>query len=161
MSIKHPFHQAVLRGLSASVLVSVGIGMLPAAALAEQVIPPGSIIISRDVGPRNALTPEVGLRYSIPTAPDPADLAFAGQVTAITDEQASEISSSTSIVSAIGTTLQGPMDMLTGADGMNSASDSLLGQSGGGFIGETINGAIGDSMSALSGVFASLPTVAP
>jgi hypothetical protein len=155
MSIKHPIHQTMQRGLTAIALVLGGIGLLPAAALAQQVIPPGHIIITRDVGPRNALTPEVGLRYTIATAPDPDELAFDGQVTAITDAQASQISGSVSVVSNIGSTLQGPLELLGGGDRI--ASEGSLGQTSGGFIGETVNGAISGSMSALSGVLSSLP----
>lgn len=159
MAIKHPIHRTLRRGLSAIALVSGGIGLLPAAALAEQVIPPGHIIITRDVGPRNALTPEVGLRSSIATAPDPEELAFGDQVTAITDAQASEISGSVSIVTNIGSTLQGSLDLLGGSERITG--NSALGDSSGGFIGDTVNGAISGSMSVLSGVLSSLPLAAP
>ena len=155
MSIKHPIHQSLRRGLSAIALVLGAIGLLPAAALAQQVIPPGHIIITRDVGPRNALTPEVGLRYSLATSPDPDELAFDGQVTAITDAQASEISGTVGIATNIGSTMQGSLDLLGGSERM--AGDILVGQTGGSFIGDTVNGAISDSMSALSGVLSSLP----
>ena len=159
MSIKRPVHQSLRRGRSAIALVLGAIGLLPAAALAQQVIPPGHIIITRDVGPRNALTPEVGLRYSLATAPDPDELAFDGQVTAITDAQASEISGTVGIATNIGSTLQGSLDLLGGSEQIGG--ESLLGQSSGGFIGDTVNGAISGSMSALSNVLSALPLAAP
>lgn len=155
MSLEHPIHQTSRQRWLAFALVLGGIGMLPGAAFAQQVIPLGHIIISQDVGPRNALTPEVGLRYTVPTSPDPADLAFAGQVTAITNSQASEITGATNIAANIGTTLQGPLELIGGGDQI--ASGGSFGQTSGGFIGDTVNGAISGSMSALAGVLSSLP----
>jgi hypothetical protein len=153
MPLTRPIHLTSRSGLLAIALVLGGIALLPAAASAEA--ERGHIIISRDVGPRNALTPEVGLRHTVDTAPDPADLAFASEVNAITDSQAAEISGATSVFSNIGTTLQGPMELLGGSGQITT--NGALGQTSGGFIGDTVSGSIAGGMSALAGVLSSLP----
>lgn len=114
----------------------------------------GSIIIARDFGPRNALLPEVGVRYRIETAPDPALLAFASTVSAITDAQASEITGTFSSLPDTGLTIQ--QSLSTVGFGEQVQSNGTVGQSANG-IGDTVGGAIAAGMGALGGVLGALP----
>lgn len=152
-----PINRVLRRGLKAMATVFGGIGLMATPALADPQPPPppgGSIIISRDVGPRNALAPEVGIRHFVATTPDPADFAFSSEISAITDAQAAEISGATGVFSNIGSTMKVALDVLSGNDQIGT--ERAGGQSGG-FIANTVGNSIAEGMGALSGVLGNLP----
>lgn len=114
----------------------------------------GSIIISRDFGPRNALIPEVGVRHRIQTAPDPALLAFAGTVSAITDSQAAEISGTFGSLADSGLNIQQVLSSVGFGEQMQANGSSGHSASG---IGNSVSGAIASGMGALGSVLGALP----
>lgn len=115
---------------------------------------PGLIIISRDVGPRNALTPEVGRADTVDVAPDVLDSAFDGVFDALSDGQVAEISSGPGGPSSAQTGIQAPLEMLAGNDNIRSESSANVGGAGG--VGGIISDAIGQGMSALGGALSGL-----
>jgi len=159
MAFSNSIHQTKCVGRLACALAIGGLTLTAIPALAaeadsEQVMPTGGyIIISRDVGPRNALTPEVGVRYTVGTAPDPAMMAFATSVTAITDMQASEISGALGSLGGVGSGVQQALSSI--GIGERLQAGESVGHSGSG-VGDTVGGAIAAGMGALSSALGSI-----
>ena len=112
---------------------------------------PGLIILSRDVGPRNALSPEVGQAHTVRVAPEPSLLAFPNPVEALSDEQVGQISSGFAALPSVHSILHAPLDNLTGND--NIRAEGAAGAAG---VGNMVGGAIGQGMSALTGALGGL-----
>ena len=115
----------------------------------------GKIILMRDVGPRNAILPEVGLRHTVQTSPDAESIGLIANMMPISDTQASEITSGLSSVQGLGGAIQQPLDLITGSDALSLGNGTS--QAGNG-IGGLVSGAIEGGMSALGSALGGLGT---
>ena len=113
---------------------------------------PGLIILSRDVGPRNALSPEVGQAHTVRVAPEPSLLAFPNPLEALSDEQAGQVSSGFAALPSMHSILRAPLESLSGNDNIRAE-----GAAGAGGVGNMVGSAIGQGMSALTGALGGLP----
>jgi hypothetical protein len=122
----------------------------------------GTIILMRDVGPRNAILPEVGLRHSVQTSPDQAAIDMIVSMVPISDEQASQITSGMSAVQDINGTIQQPLDLIGGNDALSSGNGTGQGGNGiGGLVSGTIENGMSILGSALGGLGTALGSVGP
>lgn len=115
----------------------------------------GKIILMRDVGPRNAVLPEVGLRHTVQTSPDPEAIGLIANMMPISDAQASEITSGLAAVQNVNGTIQQPLDLIAGSDALSLGNGTS--QTGNG-IGGLVSGTIENGMSILGSVLGAIPT---
>ncbi len=116
----------------------------------------GKIILMRDVGPRNAMLPEVGLRHTVQTSPDPEAIGLIANMMPISDAQASEITSGLSAVQQLSGTIQQPLDLIAGSDALSMGNGTS--QSGNG-IGGIVSGTIENGMSILGSALGGLGSI--
>ncbi len=151
------FAQDALDGWTRDMVVGTGTGTKSVISSEQSFRPgggPGLIIISRDVGPRNALTPEVGRADPVRVAPEELYTVFNGTFDALTDSQVAEINSGTGATSATQSAIQAPLEMLAGNDNIRSESAGGIGGAGG--VGGIVSDAIGQGMGALASALSGL-----
>lgn len=144
-------------GILVAAVVSAGATATPAAAQEKQA-PPGTILVIREVGPRNALHSTNGDPLWVRPSPEPGALQsiLSGAFKPISDSAAASVNAGQPFGGPLSTVLQPLLgDVFT--NGGAASREAGGGAVGGGGLGSTISSAVNQGLGSMRSALGSIP----